>query len=229
LEHLPGIHRIPGVRGGNAYLLQHGPLTIVDTGLPGSDSAILRFMSALGYAAQRLERILLTHRHPDHAGAAAALRERTGARVYAHAGDVEDGCVRATGGRQGARVDCLLEDGELLEGGIRVLHCGGHTAGSVSYHLEPARALFLGDMAINNIDRLSRPIVFSNEDNEAYETGLSRLAALDADAGFFGHGPPLLHGLREALIALRERPRSPLPMAVLRYAGLWLRHRTRGD
>jgi len=84
-------------------------------------------------------------------------------------------------------------------------------------------------MAINNIDRLSRPIVFSNEDNEAYETGLSRLAALDADAGFFGHGPPLLHGLREALIALRERPRSPLPMAVLRYAGLWLRRRTRGD
>ncbi len=210
---------MPRVRGANAFLITEGPITLVDTGMPGSGGRILEFMAALGLAPERLERILLTHRHLDHAGNAAFLRQRTGARVFAHPGDA----AAAHEGDGLSGIDCLVEDGRLLEGGIRVVHCGGHTAGSVCYYLERPRTLFLGDMAINNIDRLSRPISFSNEDNAAYELGLSKLAALDAEAGFFGHGPPVSAGLHQALLALRARRRSPLPLAMLRF--VWLQAR----
>jgi glyoxylase-like metal-dependent hydrolase (beta-lactamase superfamily II) len=112
---------------------------------------------------------------------------------------------------------------------IRVLHCGGHTAGSTCYYLEPSRTLFLGDMAINNIDRLSRPIAFSNADRDAYEAALARLGAVDATTGFFGHGPPLLEGLQEALIAMYQRGPSPGWLAMIRYALLRLRRRRESD
>ncbi len=215
------VHQVPRVRGANAFLITEGPITLVDTGMPGSGGRILEFMAALGLAPGRLERILLTHRHMDHAGNAAFLRLRTGARVFAHPGDTD--AATAHEGHGIENVDCLVEDGQLLEGGIRVVHCGGHTAGSVCYHLEARRVLFLGDMAINNIDRLSRPISFSNEDNAAYEVGLARLVALDAEAGFFGHGPPVSAGLHQALLALQARRRSPLPLAMLRF--VWLQAR----
>lgn len=219
---------MPGVRGANSYLLTEGPITLIDAGLPGSGKAVVEYMSALGLEASRLERILITHRHPDHAGGAGALREATGARVYAHRGDVnvvDDRAALESRVGAGALVDIVLEGGEELDGGIRVVHCGGHTQGSVAYYLPAATSLFLGDMAINNIDRLSRPIAFSNEDNAAYESGLARLTTLDAGTGYFGHGPALTDGLREALLALKGRPRSPAWRAALSLA--WLRVRRR--
>jgi glyoxylase-like metal-dependent hydrolase (beta-lactamase superfamily II) len=230
-HHAGGIHQVPGVRGANAFLVSGaGPLTLIDTGLPGSGKKVIEFMAALGYRPEALDRILVTHRHPDHCGGAASLREATGARLYVHGADAvtqDDGSrvLRTMRGRVTVPVDCLLQDGDVLEGGIEVMHAGGHTAGSSAFYIPAVRALFLGDMAVNNIDRLSRPIAFSNEDSSAYEAGLARLLALDAEAGYFGHGPPLLEGLQAALLALRDRPPSPIWLSVIRYAGLWLRRR----
>jgi glyoxylase-like metal-dependent hydrolase (beta-lactamase superfamily II) len=228
LEHVEGVHRVPGVRGANAYLLTFGPLTLVDCGLPGSGRAVIEFMAALGHRPEALERILITHRHPDHCGGAAYLRDRTGAEVCAHGGDAlvagELSVLRGTVRAGGVIVDRLLEDGAELPGGIRVVHCGGHTAGSACYYVPERGLLFLGDMAINNVDRLSRPISFSNEDSAAYERALARLTQLDAEAGFFGHGPPLIGGLREALVALEERGPTPAWRGILRFALMRLRH-----
>ena len=222
MEHVPGIHGVPGVRGGNVYLLTEGPLTLIDAGIVGDGSAILRHIESLGFGAWDLARILLTHRHADHAGGAAALREATGAAVYAHTADLErrdDSFVlrgRLRTGRP-TPVDCPLEDGQELEPGIVVVHSGGHTSGSVAFYLPAKRALFLGDTVINNVSRLSRPLPMSNEDSAASEVTLRRLAALDADAGFFGHGPPLLSGLQEALVEVSRRSPGPVWLRTLRH------------
>ena len=224
------IHRVPGVRGANAYLLTDGPLTLIDSGLPGSARAVLDFMAALGYAPRDLKRILLTHRHPDHAGGSLALREATGAAVHAHISEIDaSGLLKGTLRETLLPVDQVIEGGMTLEGGIGVIHCGGHTAGSVCYFLGNSKALFLGDMAINNVDRLSRPLSFSNEDQEQYEAALANLVELDVDAGYFGHGPPLLGGLRAALLGLRDRPRTPAWLGMLRLASMRLRGRRRRD
>jgi hypothetical protein len=60
-------------------------------------------------------------------------------------------------------------------------------------------------------------------------TALAALTRVDAVAGFFGHGPPLEEGLREALIALKARSASPLWLVPLRYALLRLRQGLRRD
>ena len=145
-EIAPGVHRIDGLRGvrTNAYLLVDGDtLALIDTGLPGSLNPIDRYVKSIGKRLEQLRYVLLTHGHPDHAGGAPALRERTGALVLAHPAD-----VRSNGDQQSVSylgvfgalplrlpflrrvpADGVLSDGELLPllGGLRVVHTPGHT------------------------------------------------------------------------------------------------------
>lgn len=71
----------------NCYLLGAitggGPLTLVDTGRPeGFDIFVAAFDEA-GVDPRRIERIVLTHCHPDHVGGAGALKALSGAEVHA--------------------------------------------------------------------------------------------------------------------------------------------------
>ena len=83
-------HRIPIPLERNAavnvWLLPGEPLTLVDTG-PRSDAALAALETGLAAADVRLEDIelvLVTHHHADHAGLAATIQRRAGARVCAH-------------------------------------------------------------------------------------------------------------------------------------------------
>jgi glyoxylase-like metal-dependent hydrolase (beta-lactamase superfamily II) len=87
VEIMPNVHLIPGMRGANVYLLLGDPLTLVDTGMPGSDETILSYIEGLGLAAGALSRIVITHHHLDHVGSLAALKARTSGQVFAHPGD----------------------------------------------------------------------------------------------------------------------------------------------
>jgi glyoxylase-like metal-dependent hydrolase (beta-lactamase superfamily II) len=82
------VHRVPGLRGANAYLVSSGEgLVLVDTGLPGNGVRLAAFINSLGRAPTELAVIALTHYDPDHAGSAAELRAITGARVAIHSAD----------------------------------------------------------------------------------------------------------------------------------------------
>ena len=62
-------------------------LTLVDTGVrsPESFEALRRGLKEFGFRLEQIERILVTHAHPDHFGQARRLREISGATVYASA------------------------------------------------------------------------------------------------------------------------------------------------
>jgi glyoxylase-like metal-dependent hydrolase (beta-lactamase superfamily II) len=82
-------HRIPIPLERNAavnvWLLPGEPLTLVDTG-PRSDAALAALEVGLAEASVQLEDIelvLVTHHHADHAGLAATIQRRAGARVCA--------------------------------------------------------------------------------------------------------------------------------------------------
>jgi hydroxyacylglutathione hydrolase len=90
-----GVHRVRGVRGANAWLVEtREGLVLVDTGLPGSGPPVTALLGALGRTPGDLRGIVLTHADPDHAGSAAELRALTGAPVAIH---VDDAPVLAGG------------------------------------------------------------------------------------------------------------------------------------
>lgn len=68
----------------NAYLLDEGELTVIDTGIPKSEDKIIAGIQALGKNPTDVRHILVTHCHPDHSGSLAALKRLTGATTYMH-------------------------------------------------------------------------------------------------------------------------------------------------
>jgi len=79
-----GVYRVPA-RAANTYIIEAPKgLVLVDSGLPGSQKRILKAIAKLGRKPSDLRLILLTHRHLDHIGSAAALKKLTGARLGSH-------------------------------------------------------------------------------------------------------------------------------------------------
>jgi len=79
---LPLLH----LGGVNVWLVKGEPLTLVDSG-PATDVALESLERGLadhGCAIERIERILITHHHLDHAGLAAEIKRRSGAEIAAH-------------------------------------------------------------------------------------------------------------------------------------------------
>lgn len=133
----------------NCYLLGKpggdGPLTIVDA---GGDPEIEVFRHAFeesGVDPQRVIRIVLTHCHPDHVVGAEALRDLTGAPVYAPILERE----------QAAHFAPELEVDEWLTGDepvqcegfeLRPIFTPGHSPGHLCFVETLSNSLLAGDM-----------------------------------------------------------------------------------
>lgn len=68
----------------NAYLLVGPPLTLIDAGIntPQAQNALTIGLAEIGVYPEAIERILITHAHPDHYGLVHLLQEVSGATVY---------------------------------------------------------------------------------------------------------------------------------------------------
>jgi glyoxylase-like metal-dependent hydrolase (beta-lactamase superfamily II) len=95
-----GLHRlaipIPFVEAGgtvNVYVIDaaDGSLTLFDAGLgtEPSQRALERGLGELGHRVEDVRRIILSHGHIDHYGAARFVRERSGAQVLVHSADAD--------------------------------------------------------------------------------------------------------------------------------------------
>src|SRR2546429_7738197 len=79
-----GVYRVPA-RHANAYLVEaDNGLVLVDTGMPGSENRILKAVADLGREPSDVKLILLTHRHWDNIGSAAALKKATSGMIVSH-------------------------------------------------------------------------------------------------------------------------------------------------
>jgi glyoxylase-like metal-dependent hydrolase (beta-lactamase superfamily II) len=92
MEVAPGIFRLElpmpfELKHVNVYLLRDGEhFTLIDTGLQTDESrqALNQKLEALKVPVERINRILITHIHPDHFGLAGELRDRSGAELVIH-------------------------------------------------------------------------------------------------------------------------------------------------
>lgn len=73
----------------NTWLIIDTPLTLVDAGLNSAESltALEQKLDQLGFRIEQIERLVLTHRHPDHVGLAQTIANRSSAEVWIHAED----------------------------------------------------------------------------------------------------------------------------------------------
>ena len=225
----PGIYRIPTVGKDlvNSFALvqDDGSVTLVDTGLKRAPARIVAGLASIGKHPRDVTRIVLTHVHPDHAGGAAEMSRRTGARVLVHGDDrdwARTGRIRGANdpstliGRMFARAgDAKIEafepgpaltDGELVpgSGGMRVVHTPGHSPGHISLLVEPSGTLITGDALFNfrflRGARISPAFLCS--DFAMTKRTAHRLGELEYDVAAFTHGPEIRDRARETVRGL---------------------------
>jgi glyoxylase-like metal-dependent hydrolase (beta-lactamase superfamily II) len=228
------IAAIPGVRGAHAFVHRSDDgLAVIDPGYTGSFQAVLRFIEhhALGH----IDWVILTHHHIDHAGAALALCEATGARLAVHHADAP--YLRA--GRPRNRMTLwgmaerlpawlasyvvstaagesrLLDDGDVIAG-LTVVHSPGHTPGSICLYSASETALFLGDV-LNNERGIRTPPWTVNHSHRRARLAPQRLEGLRFERAYFGHGPSILKGAdRRVHDFLTRRRLVPAPATAQR-------------
>lgn len=164
---------------------------------PGGEPDAL--LDAARQAGVTLEKVLLTHGHLDHAGAAAELSERAGVPIEGPHKDEDwllaelESHARRYGlaGARSCTPDRWLEDGDQVtvgEARFDVIHCPGHTPGHVVFYQPETRFAFVGDVLFKgSIGRTD----FPRGDHEALIRAIrDKLFPLGDDVRFLpGHGP----------------------------------------
>jgi glyoxylase-like metal-dependent hydrolase (beta-lactamase superfamily II) len=200
----------------NAYLLEtRDGLVLIDAGWPNKTDVIFRAVQNAGHDPKNIRHLVLTHGHIDHAGSAAEVIQRTGARAYAHAADLdlinkgqaEHAGTSITPGvvpkliylffiKPGGttyrpfNIDQTLEDGQHLPMApdVEVIHSPGHSAGHVALLLRNEGILIAGDIC-SNVMGLGYSVL--NEDRALACKSLLHVAKYPFERAVFGHGKPL--------------------------------------
>jgi glyoxylase-like metal-dependent hydrolase (beta-lactamase superfamily II) len=202
----PGPFTLDGTR---TYLI--GDAAVLDPG-PNVESHIEAILAAM----PRIETIFITHRHADHAPAAVPLKRRTGARIVAPRGVLEE-------------TDQVVRDGDSVDS-LEVIATPGHTNEHVCY-LTPDGDLFTGDTILGT----GTTTIFPPDGNMGdYIRSLRRLRERNPRRIFPAHGPTrddavalideyIAHRLereRQVLDALAAGARTPADMRARIYPDL---------
>lgn len=169
---------------------------------PGGD--IDRILGAVDKVGMTVEKILLTHGHIDHAGGAAELRERLGVKIegphIAEKALLDNLEVQGEAYQIPARPvtpDRWLADGDTVEVGghtFDILHCPGHSPGSVVFKNTAQKVLLVGDVLFQgSIGRTDLP--GGNHDQLMASIRDKLLVLDDAFAFICGHGSGSTIGL----------------------------------
>ena len=163
---------------------------------PGGDAEMLK--SRVAELQVKPVKLLLTHGHFDHAGAAAELAEFWGIRVIgAHQEDefllesIPEWSAQYQLDGRSVTPDQLLNQGDVVQFGeqsLDVHHCPGHTPGHVVFVHTEARMAFVGDVLFQgSIGRSDFP---RGDHQQLLDSINNKLLPLGDDIEFVpGHGP----------------------------------------
>ncbi|MCL6729148.1 MBL fold metallo-hydrolase [Sphingomonas hankyongi] len=176
---------------------------------PGGDLPKLK--AAAQQAGVAVEKILLTHGHIDHCGAAGIFAQDLGVPIEGpHKDDIfwidrlaEDGSRYGIAG-QPFEPDRWLADGDEVKVGeltLKVRHCPGHTPGHVVFHHPGSKLALVGDVLFRgSIGRWDFP---HGNHEQLIRSITERLWPMGDETAFVpGHGPMSTFG--------HERATNPL-------------------
>jgi glyoxylase-like metal-dependent hydrolase (beta-lactamase superfamily II) len=171
-------------QGNNTYLLSgaDGGATLIDAGV-GEARHLADIEQRLFEGRARLEQVLVTHAHPDHAAGAPALATaHPGARFYKY--PWPDADVTYPVPWRG------VTDGDRLIVGsdsLTVLHTPGHAPDHVAFWHEDSRTMFTGDLVVQG----SAVMIHTSGGGDLgqYLASLERIRALKPHRLLPAHGP----------------------------------------
>jgi glyoxylase-like metal-dependent hydrolase (beta-lactamase superfamily II) len=221
MEIAPGIHSMAQRQGGrvHAFLLDDGEsLTLIDTLYDTDGHRVLEELASMGRTVSDIDNIVLTHAHRSHLGGARALKEQSGATVFAHDWEtdiirgerkaqpvslvpqrplrayfpLQVGLALGVGKHPPCPVDHGVSDGDRI-GPLEVFHAPGHSPGHLSFYWSERRALFAGD-AIATWPEVSAGWPAFNLNEKQHRESLRRMAGFDSEIVAVGHGEPIRSG-----------------------------------
>jgi hydroxyacylglutathione hydrolase len=164
---------------------------------PGGD--VERIKAAIAQVGITIEKILITHGHIDHAGGAAELAEALGVPVEGpHKGDASllatlpaSGLAFGISGARALTPDRWLEEGDTVTVSdlvFSVLHCPGHSPGSVVLFNDANRFALMGDVLFSgSVGRTDLP---GGSHDQLIASIRDKVLPLGDDVAFIcGHGP----------------------------------------
>jgi hydroxyacylglutathione hydrolase len=143
------------------YIIYGEEICLVDSGVASSERIIIDYLRETNRTPEEISCLILTHGHPDHIGAAKAIKEISGCSVASHSADKDwientnqqfidrpvPGFKALVGGS--VQIDRILQEGDLLDLGdgldLAVLHTPGHSPGSISLWMPREGVLFSAD------------------------------------------------------------------------------------
>jgi glyoxylase-like metal-dependent hydrolase (beta-lactamase superfamily II) len=209
-------HKFQGVPGTIAsYLLIDGDdLTLIETGPATTMETLLAGVRAAGFDPDQITRLIVTHIHLDHAGAAGSLIQRLPrARLFVHRVGaphmIDPSKLLASATRifqedieqlwgeilpvPEERVVILDDDSTLRIGGrvLKALYTPGHASHHLAYYDAESGVIFTGDVAgarLSEAEYLRPPTLPPEVDLTLWRQSITRLRSLRARRLYLTHG-----------------------------------------
>jgi len=184
-------YREKGVLDANTYVIRGEQTVLIDPGLGNYLRLLLKEMQEDGIAPKEVDVIAITHLHPDHCDATAALKEVSGAKVAVHSSQWEyrdlllEEASRVLGiEAKKFEVDFVFED-RLEHTELRIQHTPGHSPESICFYAVDKKTLISGDLVFDKgIGRTDLP--FGN--TEELINSINTISTLDTELLLPGHG-----------------------------------------
>lgn len=222
------------------YLVESTAGLMLLDGCCRADVPVIRgfITQTLGRPFTDLNVVVVTHMHPDHAGAAVKLRKLTGCKIATCDKDrewyrgldgllmrwTEMGLTLFVAGRQGKprrnvwypnklRADIRLRDGDAIPGfeEWRVLETPGHTDRDLSLHHVPSNRVYVADLMVKVKQRFIPPFPVFHPNK--YRASLQKLENLKPASVWLAHAGEVTLSHDDYQHLLDSAPSRPITYA----------------
>ncbi len=191
-------YRERGFFDANTFVIRDERTILIDPGLGTYLRPRLLAMRDDGIEPSDIDLIAVTHLHPDHCGATAALKAVTGAKVALHPVQVDyfeamdEGSqdYLGVGIEQKFSADLLLEE-RLSLGALEleIVETPGHSPCSICFYAPARKFLICGDLLFEQgVGRTDLPF----GDTGALKASIEQISRLDTELLLPGHGKVLI-------------------------------------